>query len=83
MDRAAIRRAELAALAAIVASLPGSLSEEEITEALTVPVRTPQGEEEARRAIGGLVEVGLAERRGSLLVPTPATRRLAEMEVEL
>jgi predicted transcriptional regulator len=77
------RRVELSVLAAIIERLPRLLSEEEVAETLTEAVRTPRREAEIRRAVQGLVDVGLVERTEFHLAPTAATRRLSEMELEL
>jgi len=77
------RSLESAVLATLIEHHPTMLSEAQLVREMTAVVQTPGRPAAIERAVRGLVGVGLLDRRGRLLAPTPAALRVAELEIGL
>jgi hypothetical protein len=77
------RNLESAVLAALIESHPQLLTEAQVFDEMTGAGDAPGRAAAIVKALEDLAEVGLLERRGDVLVPTPASLRVAELELGL
>jgi hypothetical protein len=77
------RNLESAVLAALVESYPQLLTEAQVIDEMTGVGDTAERAAAITKALEELAEVGLLERRGDVFVPTPASLRVAELELGL
>jgi hypothetical protein len=86
-DTRSVRIVEEAALAIIVEQLPRAISESELADCMTIECQVQPSVARLRSisdAVAGLVAVGLLRRgQRSILEPTPAACRAAELELGL
>jgi hypothetical protein len=77
------RNVESAVLAIVIERHPGSVSVADVVDEMTTVAEVPGRAEATRQAIDELARVGLLQRRGGTLEPTPASLRWAELETGL
>jgi hypothetical protein len=77
------RGVESVVLAALIESRPHGLTDWEVRRELTTVEDTPERIEAIRKAVDGLIEVGLVVRGRDRLEPTPASVRAGELELGL